>query len=171
MRFGNVVVSSRSVVSLCRVLISDRCCMCLCLRVVCVCVEGEPAAPERKTKAVVEKKEEKKEEGDVKAVFSFTLPGAAVGESNNKQLKAKLRPEFAGHGVVDEIRVTAVDESTDKEILIFFSRLLAKGLEIKNKIDASEPAKLNILAQEVDVTLSEATPSGGGNTTNTHTHT
>lgn len=135
---------------------------------------GEPAAPERKSKAAVaaEKKEEKKEERkeeavDVKAVFSFTLPGSLVKEQNAKQLKAKLRPELAGFGVVDEIRVTAVDESTDKEILVFFVRLLIKGSDLKNKIDASEPAKITILGEELDLTLSDASPSGGGKSTGT----
>jgi len=99
--------------------------------------------------------------------FEFKLSKDKIGEkTTNPQVKSKTQEAFQGYGAFDSCRVGG-EVGNDREVIIFFARLFAKGQPAWDSLKKNEKVTIKIYDDDVDIRLSDSKPSGGGATTGT----
>lgn len=136
--------------------------------------EGEPAAASRKPAPKAAAAAAAKPAAaaaaaapvaDVPAAFQFTIQDDQVTEKTNNQIKALLQTAFFGWGVIDEIRL--VTKEGEREVTVFFSRPLGKGLVARAAIEKGESATFNFAGKDAPLSIFEGAASGGGRSSKT----
>lgn len=135
--------------------------------------EGEPAAASRKpapkaaaaAKPAAAAAASAAPVADVPAAFQFTIQDDQVAEKTNNQIKALLQTAFFGWGVIDEIRL--VTKEGEREVTVFFSRPLGKGLVARAAIEKGETATFNFAGKDAPLSIFEGSASGGGRSSKT----
>jgi len=99
--------------------------------------------------------------------FEFKLAKADIGEkTTNPQIKSKVNESFMGYGAFDECRVTG-GIGEDRTVHVFFARLFGKGQPAWEALVKGEKPTIKIYDKDIELTATDAEPSGGGATSGT----